>query len=138
MNGWKKLNEYYTKLEESPLYSAAVILNPQLGIRWLETRWKSREQLVWLQTAKTDLQDYWERWYQPRDDPPSSPKPHAPITAIVTLGNLANAQQLRNTSPNSSEFTDWLFSTPPEAPTLDSEPGFSIDRTNDLTDRNIR
>ena len=35
-NAWQKLNEYYIKLGESPLFSAAVILHPSLSLRWLE------------------------------------------------------------------------------------------------------
>jgi hypothetical protein len=32
-NAWVKLNEYYTLLGRSPLFAAAVILNPDLGLR---------------------------------------------------------------------------------------------------------
>ncbi|KAL3584733.1 hypothetical protein FPOAC2_14514 [Fusarium poae] len=43
-NGWKKLNEYYDKLGESPLFAAAIILHPRFGISWLEATWVSEEQ----------------------------------------------------------------------------------------------
>ncbi|KAH7471726.1 hypothetical protein FOMA001_g13458 [Fusarium oxysporum f. sp. matthiolae] len=36
-NAWIKLNEYYTLLGRSPLFAASVVLNPDLGLRWLET-----------------------------------------------------------------------------------------------------
>ena len=49
---WQKLNEYYTKLEKSPLFTAAVILYPGRGIRWLEIIWNTRDQLIWLQEQK--------------------------------------------------------------------------------------
>ncbi|EGU86083.1 hypothetical protein FOXB_03400 [Fusarium oxysporum f. sp. conglutinans Fo5176] len=42
-NGWKKLNEYYDKLGESPLFAAAIILHPRFGISWLEATWVSEE-----------------------------------------------------------------------------------------------
>lgn len=29
---WQKLNEYYTKLGESPLFAASIILHPALGM----------------------------------------------------------------------------------------------------------
>jgi hypothetical protein len=45
-NGWKKLNEYYDKLGESPLFAAAIILHPRFGISWLEATWVSEEQLA--------------------------------------------------------------------------------------------
>ncbi|KAJ4177669.1 hypothetical protein NW767_015066 [Fusarium falciforme] len=36
-NAWIKLNEYYTLLGRSPLFAASVVLNPDFGLRWLET-----------------------------------------------------------------------------------------------------
>ena len=62
-NAWIKLDEYYTLLGRSPLFAASVILNPGLGIRWLEASWTSSEQLLWLLEAKRDIRDYFERWY---------------------------------------------------------------------------
>ncbi|KAH6968001.1 hypothetical protein DER45DRAFT_588653 [Fusarium avenaceum] len=35
-NGWKKLNECYNKLGESPLFAVAIILHLRFGISWLE------------------------------------------------------------------------------------------------------
>jgi hypothetical protein len=34
---WIKLNKYYTLLRRLPLFAASVVLNPDLGLRWLET-----------------------------------------------------------------------------------------------------
>ncbi|KAK7583457.1 hypothetical protein V3481_012745 [Fusarium oxysporum f. sp. vasinfectum] len=62
-NGWKKLNEYYDKLGESPLFAAAVILHPRFGISWLEATWVSEEQLAWVRDAKAGIKDYFTRWY---------------------------------------------------------------------------
>ncbi|KAM5527771.1 transposase-like protein [Fusarium oxysporum f. sp. phaseoli] len=62
-NGWKKLNEYYDKLGESPLFAAAIILHPRFGISWLEATWVSEEQLAWVRDAKAEIKDYFTRWY---------------------------------------------------------------------------
>ncbi|OBS17334.1 hypothetical protein FPOA_12154 [Fusarium poae] len=62
-NGWEKLNEYYEKLGESPLFAAAVILHPRFGISWLEATWVSEEQLAWVRDAKAGIKDYFTRWY---------------------------------------------------------------------------
>src|SRR6478735_8516619 len=62
-NGWKKLNEYYDKLGESPLFAAAIILHPRFGISWLEATWVSEEQLTWVRDAKAGIKDYFTRWY---------------------------------------------------------------------------
>ncbi|KAF5701051.1 hypothetical protein FMUND_14060 [Fusarium mundagurra] len=67
-NAWIKLNEYYTLLGRSPLFAASVVLNPDLGLRWLETNWTSPEQLQWLRDAKDGIKVYFERWYSKNDD----------------------------------------------------------------------
>jgi hypothetical protein len=41
--GWKKLNDYYTKLGDSPLYTAAIILHPGFGLSWLEEHWTGEQ-----------------------------------------------------------------------------------------------
>jgi hypothetical protein len=47
---WQKLNEYYSKLDNSPVYVAAVVLHPRHKWRWLEKRWKPRSD--WLKRAR--------------------------------------------------------------------------------------
>jgi hypothetical protein len=75
-NAWQKLNEYYTKLGESPLFAAAVILHPGRSLRWLESRWNMGDQLAWLRDAKEGLEGYWTAWY--RDQASSeSPRPES-------------------------------------------------------------
>ncbi|KAL9561303.1 hypothetical protein ACKAV7_014658 [Fusarium commune] len=63
-----KLNKYYTLLGRSPLFAASVVLNPDLGLRWLETNWTSPEQLQWLRDAKDGIKVYFKRWYSKNDD----------------------------------------------------------------------
>ncbi|EXM13884.1 hypothetical protein FOTG_17684 [Fusarium oxysporum f. sp. vasinfectum 25433] len=62
-NAWIKLNEYYTLLGRSPLFAASIVLNPDLGLRWLETNWTSLEQLQRLRDAKDGIKVYFERCY---------------------------------------------------------------------------
>ncbi|KAH7142280.1 hypothetical protein DER46DRAFT_581692 [Fusarium sp. MPI-SDFR-AT-0072] len=64
MTPWQKLNEYYTKLGDSPLFAASIILHPSLGMNYLEVNWASEEQLVWVRDAKIGLSDYLNRWYR--------------------------------------------------------------------------
>jgi hypothetical protein len=119
-NGWKKLNEYYTKLGATPLYSAAVILHPALGFRWLETQWATSEQLPWLHEAKEGLRQYWQRWYQAADPPTAFPA--APPSALSIVPRNAAFQQSQSTqSTDPSEFNTWLFSQRPQLESLDLE-----------------
>ena len=47
---WSKLNQYYQKLDNSPVYVAAVVLHPCHKWRWLERKWKERP--AWLLAAR--------------------------------------------------------------------------------------
>jgi hypothetical protein len=39
---WQKLDEYYSKTDQSPIYVAAVVLHPGLEWKWLEKAWRGR------------------------------------------------------------------------------------------------
>ncbi|KAF4476180.1 putative AC transposase [Colletotrichum fructicola Nara gc5] len=65
---WQKLSSYYTKLEESPLFAASVILHPSLGISYLEAVWDEGVQLEWVRDAKKGLRDYFDRWYRSEEE----------------------------------------------------------------------
>ena len=54
--GWQKLNEYYDKLDETPVYVAAVVLHPRMEWRYLEKRWAIED---WLVSAKKDFSSLW-------------------------------------------------------------------------------
>lgn len=63
--GWDKLNEYYTKLNETPAYYASAILNPVSRWGYFESTWTDQEQLPWLQEAKDIVRKLWEEEYKP-------------------------------------------------------------------------
>jgi hypothetical protein len=82
-NDWEKLNEYYTLVGKSPLDAASIILNPKLGLRFLEKSWSSGKQLVWLRDAKVAVDIYFERWFTSGtltvfSSIPSTPEPSLP------------------------------------------------------------
>ncbi|EXK24566.1 hypothetical protein FOMG_18716 [Fusarium oxysporum f. sp. melonis 26406] len=62
--GWCKLNDYYTKLDETPAYYASAILNPVSRWTYFENTWTDRAQLVWLQEAKRTVRKLWEEEYK--------------------------------------------------------------------------
>ncbi|KAK6858585.1 hypothetical protein PG995_005149 [Apiospora arundinis] len=96
MNAWKKLNEYYAKLGNSPLFAAAVILHPRLGISWLEGQWDDPEQLVWIHNAKAGLYRFWKRCETPQQVP-------------------------RSQQQEMSAFDQWVYSRPARLTSNDSE-----------------
>jgi hypothetical protein len=103
---WIKLNEYYTLLGRSPLFAASVVLNPDLGLRWLETNWTSPEQLQWLRDAKDGIKAYFERLYSKKDDDASE--------TILTTSSLTPR-------PEQSRFEQWVKSRQPKLSATGSE-----------------
>jgi hypothetical protein len=105
-NAWIKLNEYYTLLGRSPLFAASVVLNPDLGLRWLETNWTSPEQLQWLRDAKDGIKVYFERWYSKNDD-------NASESVFITPSLTPRPEQ--------SRFEQWIKSRQPKLSATGSE-----------------
>ncbi len=62
--GWDKLNDYYTKLDETPVYYAAAILNPVSRWGYFENTWTDTAQRLWLQEAKRMVRKLWEEEYK--------------------------------------------------------------------------
>jgi hypothetical protein len=52
---WRKMNDYYTKLDNTPVYVAAVVLHPRLKWRWIEDQWVERHE--WIRHAKSAFND---------------------------------------------------------------------------------
>lgn len=103
VNAWQKLNDYYEKLDNSPLFAAAVILHPGRSFRWLEDRWDGEGQRVWLQDAKSGLEKFWATWY--RDTGTSS---NAKLGS--RLGLLCQPSDLGSTKREESAYQQWLNS----------------------------
>jgi hypothetical protein len=62
--GWFKLNDYYTKLDETPAYYASAILDPVSRWAYFENTRADRAQLVWLQGAKDQVKKLWGDQYK--------------------------------------------------------------------------
>ncbi|KAM0738258.1 hypothetical protein ACQRIT_007450 [Beauveria bassiana] len=111
-NAWQKLNEYYIKLGESPLFAAAIILHPGLGIRYLEINWATEEQLVWVRDAKTGLSKYIDKWYR-RLMPLDSQVPCSMGTATMSVTT--------DKPHEASDFRQWVMSRTSRATATGSE-----------------
>ncbi|KAK8120433.1 hypothetical protein PG999_004553 [Apiospora kogelbergensis] len=117
MNAWKKLNEYYAKLGNSPLFAAAVILHPRLGISWLEGQWDDPEQLVWIHNAKAGLYRFWKRWYSQEEREQSGDR-----KANHLRDPQRDPQQVpRSQQQEMSAFDQWVYSRPARLTSNDSE-----------------
>ncbi|KAJ6437048.1 cerato-platanin [Purpureocillium lavendulum] len=63
--GWKKLDEYYNKLDETPIYYASLALHPAYRWGYFETVWSGRP--TWVSKAKDMVQSVWDREYKALD-----------------------------------------------------------------------
>ncbi|KAI7151945.1 hypothetical protein KC331_g3353 [Hortaea werneckii] len=51
--GWQKLDEYYARLDQSPIFCAAVVLHPRQKWRWFEKHWAGHKE--WIDQAKVGI-----------------------------------------------------------------------------------
>ncbi|KJZ68816.1 hypothetical protein HIM_11790 [Hirsutella minnesotensis 3608] len=65
--GWKRLDEYYNKLDETPIYYASLALHPAYRWGYFETVWSGRP--TWVSKAKDMVQSIWDREYKTLDIP---------------------------------------------------------------------
>src|SRR6478735_10351961 len=95
-SAWAKLNKYYTKLDETPIYYAATVLHP--GIQWSFLTKAYGEKEEWLFAARQLIQKLWEEDY--RD---------LPAQWEISSSNLPAAVRAREYNPFDS-FQDELIS----------------------------
>jgi hypothetical protein len=65
-SGWSKFDKYYRLTEESPAYTAALVLNPKRKWRYIENHWKKS----WHKAAKDMVKRIWETEYRPMSSTP--------------------------------------------------------------------
>ncbi|EXU94519.1 hypothetical protein X797_012410, partial [Metarhizium robertsii] len=63
--GWKKLDEYYNRLDETPIYYTSLALHPAYRWGYFETVWSGRP--AWISKAKDIVQSVWDREYKTLD-----------------------------------------------------------------------
>lgn len=96
-SAWAKLNKYYSKLDEAPIYYAATVLHP--GIQWAFLTKAYGEKEDWLRAARQLVQRLWDEEY--RD---------LPAQWEITNSNLPEAVRAREHNPFDS-FQDELMSS---------------------------
>ena len=64
-NAWIQLDEYYARLDKSPAYYAACVINPKMKWAWLKEYWKDRPN--WISHGEKALNALWAADYKGRD-----------------------------------------------------------------------
>lgn len=102
--GWAKLNEYYTLLNETPAYTAAIVLHPGFRWAWIESTWAERQD--WISDARARVRNLWDSEYKTQ-----------PLSAEEAID--PPPPKRRRGGESSSSFASWLQSsrTPSKAPT---------------------
>jgi hypothetical protein len=60
--GWERLNKYYSRLDETPIYYTALALHPAFRWGYFENEWKDKAE--WVTKAKQMVREVWEREYR--------------------------------------------------------------------------
>jgi hypothetical protein len=60
--GWAKLNKYYTRTEQSPIYVASIVLHP--GWKWSYFSEHSGWKAAWIKVAETKVDNLWKDHYK--------------------------------------------------------------------------
>jgi hypothetical protein len=56
---WQKLNEYYERLDDTPVYTAALVLHPRYNRAWIQRHWNDRTD--WIKNANVVLLKLWQQ-----------------------------------------------------------------------------
>jgi hypothetical protein len=108
---WKKLDSYYTKLGDSPMYSAAIILNPAYGLKTLQHTWGDHVNgSDWIAEAKHGLRAWWERWYRQGSDEGDNDQASEALEPPVSAP-----------ADEPDHYQQWLQSRIPRADNIDDE-----------------
>jgi hypothetical protein len=63
---WLKLEKYYKLADETPIYYAAIVLNPLLKTHWFHQYWTSPEQQQWIQPVIEQIRAIWRADFKPQ------------------------------------------------------------------------
>lgn len=55
--GWQKLNKYYSLLDESPVYVAAIVLHPAMKWQFIEASWSKLKKIDWIRKARRSFNE---------------------------------------------------------------------------------
>ena len=59
---WAKLRKYYSLMDQSPVYAAAVVLNPEHKCDYFRTNWTEHPE--WIARAEESVRDFWQTTYK--------------------------------------------------------------------------
>ena len=98
-SGWSKLDKYYQLTSETPVYTAAMVLNPRHKWQFVERNWQKKK---WIKDSKRMMQEYWNA-YKPQTEDIQSILP-APKTTNEFLMFLDEQDEVQPVLKDEYEF----------------------------------
>jgi hAT family C-terminal dimerisation region len=95
---WAKLRKYYALMDESPVYAAAIVLNPEHKLDYFKINWDDRPD--WIEQTEVSIEDLWRTMYKDCANPMEA----------ETAANRAVDSSLYLPTPQKepSDFDQWI------------------------------
>lgn len=126
---WNKMEKYYKLVDETPVYYAAILLNPTLKTQKLREMWNTDDTIPWVSIIEDKVKAMWRTHYKPAFQRAQSTSLRL-YDEDNAFSRLSNAKRLR--FENAAEVADSLdryLSTDPESLALyDSGKSFDVIR----------
>lgn len=61
---WNKIEKYYILVDSSPVYYAAIMLNPTRKMQWFRQNWATEAKLPWIAIVKEKVKGIWRSQYK--------------------------------------------------------------------------
>jgi hypothetical protein len=96
---WAKLRKYYRFMQQSPVYAAVVVLNPEHKWKFFNKNWE--EHPDWIEKVEENVIDLWESMYKAHDD-------SAGVDAVASLLNTDLFRSAGQYNREPSDFDQWF------------------------------
>jgi hypothetical protein len=108
---WNKIEKYYKKVDETPVYYAAIVLNPTLKLQWFRENWTSIEERPWITQIEVAVKELWRRDYKKELQKKTTTAPSKQLDEDA-FARLANCKRLKLVHQTDAlePFTDQLDS----------------------------
>ncbi|KAL3957309.1 hypothetical protein ACCO45_007887 [Purpureocillium lilacinum] len=103
--GWFVLDKYYFKTDETPVYSAALLLHPSKRLKYLRRNWRDD----WHDGAINKARKIWSRY---KDLPVASTPENDPETQMTAYDKLAQSLDVTETHDYEDELEKFINGSP--------------------------
>jgi hypothetical protein len=90
---WQKLDEYYTRTDDTPIYRAAVFLHPLLKWRWFDRYWSTKP--AWRAAAREVVAELWKQYKPTTASTKVTPAPADDDDEWSQYDDVASVDQLQ-------------------------------------------